>query len=524
MVESSNNSTIDFHQHKDLNHINPQQTVQTAPAINNICYHDTSYTIRTYNSSADHITNLIDITYNRMVYRTIVQLCVLSWYSIAAVPIGILAYYLLHKYFTQTIFPISHLHISILCGVCTTIPQIYNTLEYYRSYTHNTLFNYINHQPSDRQQHKLVITNNNNDNAVLGILIESTINSGTVQYSHMVIDCSHTHIVESLHKFYVQRANELKRYRIMIISNNINTPFNQQLIHNKYILKRISTLPTQNMKLLIYDQFIDIPSTYTATTYYTDSTIIIRDFIPIDQPQVNHIFIVGMKSLGTPMSKITIQRSPVLYYYIAGALLLLGQPILYQYSNILSYIAPLQYNVTIILVLCILVVGQCYYGYQYGLMAYVYASLGMYEDTPLTDLQDTYLYYTQKANSTMLVAQLANHDSNQLSNKIVGMVSIDNRGENICELRRMSVLPQYKKLRIGSKLCHTLIEYAKSNGYHTIKLGTSEAQNPAIKLYHKFGWRTKDTILFNNGVKGLNMVYEINNTHHTKSSQHKSDE
>jgi putative acetyltransferase len=59
-----------------------------------------------------------------------------------------------------------------------------------------------------------------------------------------------------------------------------------------------------------------------------------------------------------------------------------------------------------------------------------------------------------------------------------------------CEMKRLYVTPEYRKLGIGDALVKALLQEAQSLGYTTMKLDTLERLQAAIRLYQKFGFET----------------------------------
>lgn len=70
-----------------------------------------------------------------------------------------------------------------------------------------------------------------------------------------------------------------------------------------------------------------------------------------------------------------------------------------------------------------------------------------------------------------------------------GMVAIRQKGEGICEMKRLYVLPQFHGYGIGKKLSQMIIEKAKELGYKTMVLDTLERLQPALKLYEALGFQ-----------------------------------
>ena len=59
-----------------------------------------------------------------------------------------------------------------------------------------------------------------------------------------------------------------------------------------------------------------------------------------------------------------------------------------------------------------------------------------------------------------------------------------------CEMKRLYVAPQYRKMGAGDSLIKALLFEAQTLGYTTMKLDTLERLQPAIKLYIKYGFET----------------------------------
>ena len=59
-----------------------------------------------------------------------------------------------------------------------------------------------------------------------------------------------------------------------------------------------------------------------------------------------------------------------------------------------------------------------------------------------------------------------------------------------CEMKRLYVNPEYRKLGIGDALVNALLQEAKILDYTLMKLDTLDRLQAAIKLYQKFGFET----------------------------------
>jgi ribosomal protein S18 acetylase RimI-like enzyme len=63
-------------------------------------------------------------------------------------------------------------------------------------------------------------------------------------------------------------------------------------------------------------------------------------------------------------------------------------------------------------------------------------------------------------------------------------------GEDICELKRMYIKPNYRRKGIGQEMMNILCTRAKLNGYSLMRLDTLDSMTPAIKLYSNNGFYT----------------------------------
>ena len=74
------------------------------------------------------------------------------------------------------------------------------------------------------------------------------------------------------------------------------------------------------------------------------------------------------------------------------------------------------------------------------------------------------------------------------NNAIVGVVALINQ-KTFFELSKMAVSPKYQGLKIGQKLMHFCIEFAKSKNWKNITLYSHRKLVPAINLYRKIGFK-----------------------------------
>ena len=76
-------------------------------------------------------------------------------------------------------------------------------------------------------------------------------------------------------------------------------------------------------------------------------------------------------------------------------------------------------------------------------------------------------------------------NTHEQKQKILGTTGVRNlkQFESTCELKRMYVLRDFRRLGLGQKLLYTAIDFAKSVGYSRIVLDSSKALHAARALY-----------------------------------------
>jgi GNAT superfamily N-acetyltransferase len=75
------------------------------------------------------------------------------------------------------------------------------------------------------------------------------------------------------------------------------------------------------------------------------------------------------------------------------------------------------------------------------------------------------------------------------ANQPVGCAALRPINEQVCELKRMYVLPQYRGQGVGRALAKALIEDARQIGYYLMRLDTGNFLTSAIKLYESLGFK-----------------------------------
>jgi putative acetyltransferase len=116
---------------------------------------------------------------------------------------------------------------------------------------------------------------------------------------------------------------------------------------------------------------------------------------------------------------------------------------------------------------------------EYGLVADEFG-----EDKDLMNIEK---YYT-KNNGYFFVMV------NQTDNSVIGTVGILRIDNSICQLRKLYLLKEYRRMGLGKMLLEHSIECAKINNYTKIILETISPLKAAIALYEKHGFKKIPTI------------------------------
>ena len=102
-------------------------------------------------------------------------------------------------------------------------------------------------------------------------------------------------------------------------------------------------------------------------------------------------------------------------------------------------------------------------------------------DSDLLHLRE---YYNKEDGGCFWVAEIEDN------NKIIGTAAIRNLEQfhSACELKRMFVLKEYRKLGIGQKILDVTLDFARKAGYSKILLYSSSDLKAARMLYLKNGF------------------------------------
>jgi GNAT superfamily N-acetyltransferase len=111
-------------------------------------------------------------------------------------------------------------------------------------------------------------------------------------------------------------------------------------------------------------------------------------------------------------------------------------------------------------------------------------------DTLDSDILAIEEIYNKSDGGCFWVAESIDDNNTQQQQKIVGTTAVRNlkQFESTCELKRMYVLNEFRRLGLGHKLLDIAIDFAKSVGYSRMVLDSSKTLCAARALYLKKGF------------------------------------
>jgi putative acetyltransferase len=78
----------------------------------------------------------------------------------------------------------------------------------------------------------------------------------------------------------------------------------------------------------------------------------------------------------------------------------------------------------------------------------------------------------------------------QYEGKVAGCVALHGLGENICEMKRLYLRPEFRGKRLGGALAECVITEARTMGYHRMRLDTVEPlMGDAVAMYRKMRFK-----------------------------------
>ena len=216
-----------------------------------------------------------------------------------------------------------------------------------------------------------------------------------------------------------------------------------------------------------------------------NADIIVRSFESRDISVVRDIFAASMGEMRGPLVRDVMYQAILFGFFLSLPAALLN---LLWFSCFLSLYFIVLFSVLVVVFAALHI---CF-------SRYIQSCL----DTDLGNVESIYL--CQKM-SHMWVAEI--------NGKVIGMVALvpdngleANFGKSrqaIGRLRRMAVLPEFRRLGVAKRLLYELLVYAKEVGYKQMVLLTTSAQEAALKFYPKHGFKLVSKRLANRALRGF---------------------
>lgn len=99
----------------------------------------------------------------------------------------------------------------------------------------------------------------------------------------------------------------------------------------------------------------------------------------------------------------------------------------------------------------------------------------------LSDIDDVRSHYLDNKGTFLVLVD---------DDKVVGSGGIRRLNDDICELKRMWLLKDYRGQGFGKKMAQMLLDFAKKAGYKKVRLdcGDEQKQAQAVNLYKQLGF------------------------------------
>lgn len=72
--------------------------------------------------------------------------------------------------------------------------------------------------------------------------------------------------------------------------------------------------------------------------------------------------------------------------------------------------------------------------------------------------------------------------------QVIGCVAFHRHTDSRCEMKRLYVKPEFRKMNAGQNLIEAIIQIAKRDGFREMVLDTIKPLESAVRLYRKYGF------------------------------------
>lgn len=119
------------------------------------------------------------------------------------------------------------------------------------------------------------------------------------------------------------------------------------------------------------------------------------------------------------------------------------------------------------------------------------------------ELANLELIYSQPQGELLLVVD---------DEKVAGSIALVKVQQNLCEMKRLYVLPEYRGRGLGRMLTEAIIEKARETGYLNMRLDTLDWLKEAINLYKSLGFKEIPPYLDDTPVKLVYLQLDLGNS------------
>ncbi|CAH1261788.1 NOTCH1 [Branchiostoma lanceolatum] len=158
------------------------------------------------------------------------------------------------------------------------------------------------------------------------------------------------------------------------------------------------------------------------------------------------------------------------------------RPFLWQIYVVWGFLAAIFYAVSNSVLVSVVLTAASSLPASWGLVNVMF---WQYKQSQRMELEHLYTWYNAKAGSKFWVAVC--------DGRVIGTVAVDRASDTEAELKRMSVLPEYRRRGVATRLMKRFEEFCRSDGVKKMFLLTSKVQLEAVRLYQGSGFAITET-------------------------------